>query len=120
MEFDTLLRLMVEKKASDLFITRGVPPSLKINGQIMPVGKVPLSASQTAALVEGVMDVRQRHEFHTNHELNFAIGSEHVGVARFRVSAFTSATTWAWCCVASKPASPPPTNCCCRAFSTTW
>lgn len=88
MEFDTLLRLMVEKKASDLFITRGVPPSLKINGQIMPVGKVPLSASQTAALVEGVMDVRQRHEFHTNHELNFAIGSEHVGVARFRVSAF--------------------------------
>jgi len=88
MEFDTLLKLMVEKKASDLFITRGVPPSLKINGQIMPVGKVPLSASQATALVEGVMDVGQRHEFHTHHELNFAIGAEHVGVARFRVSAF--------------------------------
>jgi len=88
MEFDILLKLMVEKKASDLFITRGVPPSLKINGQIMPVGKVPLSATQAVALVEGVMDERQRQEFHTHHELNFAIGAEHVGAARFRVSAF--------------------------------
>ena len=88
MEFDTLLKLMVEKKASDLFITCGVPPSLKINGQIMPVGKVPLSAAQSTALVEGIMDEGQRQEFRTHHELNFAIGSEHVGAARFRVSAF--------------------------------
>ena len=88
MEFDTLLKLMVEKKASDLFITRGVPPSLKINGQIMPVGKVPLSAAQAAALVEGIMNEHQRQEFRTHHELNFAIGSGHVAAARFRVSAF--------------------------------
>ncbi|HEX4881099.1 MAG TPA: PilT/PilU family type 4a pilus ATPase [Porticoccaceae bacterium] len=88
MEFDTLLKLMVEKKASDLFITRGVPPSLKINGQIMPVGKVPLSAAQAIALVESIMDEHQRQEFRTHHELNFAISSEHVGAARFRVSAF--------------------------------
>lgn len=88
MDFDTLLNLMVDKKASDLFITRGVPPSLKINGQIMPVGKVPLSANQALALVEGIMDEQQRREFRSHHELNFAISSERVGGARFRVSAF--------------------------------
>jgi twitching motility protein PilU len=88
MDFDTLLNLMVDKKASDLFITRGVPPSLKINGQIMPVGKVPLAANQALALVEGIMDEQQRQEFRKHHELNFAISSEHVGGARFRVSAF--------------------------------
>ena len=88
MDFDTLLNLMVEKRASDLFITRGVPPSLKINGQIMPVGKVPLSANQALALVEGIMNEQQREEFRCQHELNFAISSEHVGAARFRVSAF--------------------------------
>ncbi len=88
MDFDTLLNLMVDKKASDLFITRGVPPSLKINGQILPVGKVPLAPNQALALVEGIMDEQQRQEFHRNHELNFAISSERVGSARFRVSAF--------------------------------
>jgi twitching motility protein PilU len=88
MDFDSLLKLMLDKKASDLFITRGVPPSLKINGKIMPVGKVPLSGRQALELVEAVMDEKQRAEFHTHHELNFAITSEHVEHARFRVSAF--------------------------------
>ena len=88
MEFDSLLKLMLDKKASDLFITRGVPPSLKINGKIMPVGKVPLSGRQARELVEAVMDDQQRAEFHAHHELNFAITSEHVEHARFRVSAF--------------------------------
>ncbi len=88
MEFDSLLKLMLDKKASDLFITRGVPPSLKINGKIMPVGKVPLSGRQASELVEAVMDEKQRAEFHARHELNFAITSEHVEHARFRVSAF--------------------------------
>jgi twitching motility protein PilU len=88
MEFDSLLKLMLEKKASDLFITRGVPPSLKINGKIMPVGKVALSGRQACELVESVMDDKQRAEFRTLHELNFAITSEHVESARFRVSAF--------------------------------
>ncbi len=41
MEFEKLLRLMVEKGASDLFITPGLPPSLKVNGQILPVTRVP-------------------------------------------------------------------------------
>lgn len=88
MDFDSLLKLMIDKRASDLFITRGVPPSLKINGRIVPVGKVALSGRQAAELVEAVMDDQQRAEFHAHHELNFAITSDHVAHARFRVSAF--------------------------------
>ena len=47
MEFEKLLRLMVEKGGSDLFITAGVPPSMKVNGKIMPVTKNALSPEQT-------------------------------------------------------------------------
>ncbi|HHH9699656.1 type IV pili twitching motility protein PilT, partial [Listeria monocytogenes] len=47
MEFEKLLRLMVEKGGSDLFITAGVPPSMKVNGRVMPVTKTPLSPEQT-------------------------------------------------------------------------
>ena len=82
MDFDSLLKLMLEKKASDLFITRGVPPSLKINGKIIPVGKIALSGHQARELVESVMDDKQRAEFHAHHELNFAIASGHVESAR--------------------------------------
>jgi twitching motility protein PilU len=86
MDFDKLLQLMVEKKASDLFVTVGVPPSIKVNGQILPVGKSSLECPQARALVESVMDEDQRKEFRKNKELNFAISRE--GVGRFRVSAF--------------------------------
>ncbi|MGD9659911.1 MAG: PilT/PilU family type 4a pilus ATPase [Porticoccaceae bacterium] len=85
MEFDVLLKLMVEKGASDLFITVGVPPSIKVHGKVIPVGKTPLTAQGARKLVESIMDERQREEFNLHKELNFAIGSEH---ARFRVSAF--------------------------------
>ena len=88
MEIDSLLKLMVDKKASDLFVTEGVPPSIKINGTIMPVGKSPLNTTQTRALVESVMDEKQKAVFHDTHELNFAIASDNVVGARFRVSAF--------------------------------
>jgi twitching motility protein PilU len=86
MEFDVLLKLMVEKGASDLFITVGVPPSIKVHGKVIPVGKSPLSPGGARKLVEGIMDERQREEFNLRKELNYAIGSEHG--ARFRVSAF--------------------------------
>jgi twitching motility protein PilU len=86
MDFDVLLKLMVEKGASDLFITAAVPPSIKINGTIVPVGKTPLSQDQAHQVVESIMDEKQRLEFHDKKELNFAI-SRH-GVGRFRVSAF--------------------------------
>lgn len=86
MDFDVLLKLMVEKEASDLFITTGVAPSIKINGTIVPVGKTPLSPDQAHQVVESIMDEKQRIEFRDKKELNFAIGRH--GVGRFRVSAF--------------------------------
>ncbi|WP_273526113.1 PilT/PilU family type 4a pilus ATPase [Pseudomonas sp.] len=86
MEFEKLLRLMVEKGGSDLFITAGVPPSMKINGKIMPVSKTPMSPEMTRETVHGVMNEQQRREFTENHECNFAISAR--GIGRFRVSAF--------------------------------
>ena len=86
MEFEKLLRLMVEKGGSDLFITAGVPPSMKVNGKIMPVTKVPMSPEQTRETVHSVMNEQQRREFAEKHECNFAISAR--GIGRFRVSAF--------------------------------
>ncbi|ATX75504.1 PilT/PilU family type 4a pilus ATPase [Reinekea forsetii] len=86
MEFDKLLRLMVEKGASDLFITAGVPPSMKVNGQVIPVTKTPLSPEKTRELVLSVMTDRQRIEFNDTQECNFAVSAR--GIGRFRCSAF--------------------------------
>ncbi len=88
MDFNSLLQLMVEKEASDLFITEGVAPSIKIHGKIIPVGKKALDSKQSRALIEGIMDERQQQEFNSQKELNFAISSDQVEGARFRVSAF--------------------------------
>ena len=86
MEFEKLLRLMVEKGGSDLFITAGVPPSMKVNGKIMPVTKNAMSPEQTRETVHSVMNEQQRRDFTENHECNFAISAR--GIGRFRVSAF--------------------------------
>ena len=86
MEFEELLKLMVQKGGSDLFITAGVPPSMKINGKILPVTKSALTPDMTRDIVFGVMTEQQRKEFVANHECNFAISAR--GVGRFRVSAF--------------------------------
>jgi twitching motility protein PilU len=86
MEFEKLLRLMVEKGGSDLFITAGVPPSMKINGKIMPVTKIAMSPEMARETVHGVMNEQQRRDFAQNHECNFAISAR--GIGRFRVSAF--------------------------------
>ncbi|MFQ3260234.1 PilT/PilU family type 4a pilus ATPase [Reinekea sp.] len=86
MEFDKLLRLMVEKGASDLFITAGVPPSMKVNGSVVPVTKSPLSPEKTRELVLSVMSEKQRIEFNETQECNFAVSAR--GIGRFRCSAF--------------------------------
>ncbi len=86
MEFDKLLRLVVEKGASDLFITSGKPPMLKINGKLYAAGKNNLSPEQSRDLVHGVMNKDQRDIFEKDHECNFAINT--AGLGRFRVSAF--------------------------------
>ncbi len=86
MDFDKLLKLMVDKGASDLFITAGVAPSIKINGKIHPVSKAPLTPEQTREMVFSIMNERQRQEFIETLEANFAISAR--GVGRFRVSAY--------------------------------
>lgn len=86
MELEKLLRLMVEKGASDLFITTGVPPSMKINGKIMHVTKSPLTPEQAREIVFGSMNEVQRREFTEELECNYAISAR--GIGRFRASAF--------------------------------
>jgi twitching motility protein PilU len=86
MDFDSLLKLMVHKNASDLFITAGIPPSMKINGQIMPVVKGSLTPDQARQVVYGIMNQSQIDEFEASHECNFALSRS--GIGRFRVNVF--------------------------------
>lgn len=86
MDIHSLLTNMVEKGASDLFITAGVPPSIKLNGKVIPVSNTPLSPEATREAVLSIMNEDQRKEFVKTKELNFAVSAR--GVGRFRASAF--------------------------------
>ena len=86
MDIDKLLQIVVEKGASDLFITAGVPPSIKVHGRVLPVTTSPLSPEKTRETVLGVMNETQRRDFVRDKESNFAISAR--GIGRFRVSAF--------------------------------
>lgn len=81
-----LLRLMLSKKASDLFVTAGYPPAMKIDGKMTPVTQQPLSPGHTAALARAIMNDKQAAEFEASSECNFAINPE--GIGRFRVNTF--------------------------------
>ncbi len=86
MAIDKMLKIMSDKGASDLFITAGVPPSIKLHGKMTPISTQSLSPDQARELVLGVMNEGQRREFSERRECNFAISAR--GVGRFRVSAF--------------------------------
>lgn len=86
MDFESLLKLMVHKNASDLFITAGVAPSLKVNGKLAPVTQGTLTPVQSREIVMSIMTPAQREEFERSSECNFAISAS--GIGRFRVSAF--------------------------------
>ena len=81
-----LLRLMIGKKASDMFITAGFPPAMKIDGKMTPISQQVLSAQQAREIARSIMNDKQAAEFDASSECNFAIGLP--GVARFRVNAF--------------------------------
>lgn len=81
-----LLRLMIGKKASDMFITAGFPPAMKIDGKMTPISQQVLSAQQAREIARSIMNDKQASEFDFSNECNFAIGLP--GVARFRVNAF--------------------------------
>ncbi|RJG15767.1 PilT/PilU family type 4a pilus ATPase [Massilia cavernae] len=81
-----LLRLMTSKGGSDLFITAGFPPAMKIDGKMTPVSSQALTASHTADLARAIMNDKQTAAFELTKECNFAISPGDLG--RFRVSAF--------------------------------
>ena len=81
-----LLALMKSKDASDLFITSGFAPAIKLDGKMTPITQQLLSPEHSRALVLSVMNERQRTEFANTSECNFAIYVE--GIGRFRISAF--------------------------------
>jgi twitching motility protein PilU len=81
-----LLRLMTSKGGSDLFITAGFPPAIKIDGKMTPVSSQPLTGSHTADLARAIMNDKQAAGFELSKEANFAISPGDLG--RFRVSAF--------------------------------
>jgi len=81
-----LLRALLAKKGSDLFITAGFPPAMKIDSKMTPVSQTPLTAQHTAMLVRAIMNDKQAAEFEANKECNFAIAPS--GIGRFRVNCF--------------------------------
>jgi twitching motility protein PilU len=81
-----LLRKMVEREGSDLFLTAGFPPAIKVDGTIHKATDTPLNSEQAAMMVRSIMNDKQIKEFDATKECNFAIAPK--GIGRFRVSAF--------------------------------
>ncbi|MBL1278468.1 MAG: PilT/PilU family type 4a pilus ATPase [Ectothiorhodospiraceae bacterium] len=85
-DFQSLLKMMIRKEASDLFLTAGLPASFKINGEISPVSDAPLNADHIRKLALSIMNEQQQREFEHTLECNFAIAPP--GSGRFRVNVF--------------------------------
>jgi len=81
-----LLKRVIERQASDLFITAGFPPAIKIDGEVRPQMERAMTPEQSALMVRAIMNDRQTREFDATKECNFAIAPP--GIGRFRVSAF--------------------------------
>ena len=81
-----LLKLMISRNGSDLFITADFPPAVKVDGKITKVSPQPLNASHTMTLARSIMNDKQVAEFERTKECNFAVAPP--GVGRFRVNAF--------------------------------
>lgn len=81
-----LLRLMVSRSGSDLFLTADFPPAIKVDGKVTKVSPQPLTSQHTMALARSVMNDKQAAEFEKNKECNFAISPQ--GIGRFRCNAF--------------------------------
>jgi twitching motility protein PilU len=81
-----LLRLMVSRNGSDLFLTADFPPAIKVDGKVTKVSPQPLTGQHTMALTRAVMNDKQAAEFERTKECNFAVSPQ--GIGRFRVNAF--------------------------------
>ncbi|CAN5388531.1 PilT/PilU family type 4a pilus ATPase [soil metagenome] len=81
-----LLRLMVSRNGSDLFLTADFPPAIKVDGKVTKISPQPLTGQHTLALTRAVMNDKQAAEFERTKECNFAVAPQ--GIGRFRVNAF--------------------------------
>src|ERR1700749_2168172 len=81
-----LLRLMVTRNGSDLFLTAGFPPAIKGDGKVTKVSPQPLTGAHTMALARAIMNDKQASDFERTKECNFAISP--AGIGRFPCSAF--------------------------------
>jgi twitching motility protein PilU len=81
-----LLRIMTQRRASDLFIAADFPPAMKIDGEVKPVSDRPFTAEQSGVIVRALFNDRQSREFDATKEISFAIAPK--GIGRFRVSAY--------------------------------
>ena len=86
MELFQLLKTMVDHDASDLFLSVGAPPNIKIAGATRPLSAPPFRAGEVRELANSVMNERQRKEFDETLESNLAISAE--GIGRFRINAY--------------------------------
>uniref|UniRef100_UPI0026066BB6 ATPase, T2SS/T4P/T4SS family n=1 Tax=Acidovorax sp. TaxID=1872122 RepID=UPI0026066BB6 len=81
-----LLKLMVSRNGSDLFITAEFPPAIKVDGKVTKVSPQPLTPTHTLTLARAIMSDKQVADFERTKECNFAISP--AGIGRFRVNAF--------------------------------
>ncbi len=81
-----LLKLLVARGGSDLFLTADFPPAIKVDGKVTKVSPQPLNAQHTISLARAIMNDKQAAEFERTKECNFAISPG--GIGRFRVNAF--------------------------------
>ena len=92
----SLLTHMVKNKGSDLFITAGYPPAMKLDGKLTKITEKPLTAEHTQQIARSIMDDKQAEEFFTTNECNFAISL--AGVSRFRINAMVQRGATALVC----------------------
>lgn len=85
MQLVDFLQKMVSQKASDMFVTAGMPVAAKINGELLPIDSTPLTDAASLQLVLSAMNDKQQQEFMSSKECNFAISND---IGRFRISAF--------------------------------
>jgi len=81
-----LLKTMIEKGASDLHLTTGVPPVLRIHGRLVPMESPPLAPAETKSLAYSILTDAQKHKFEEEKELDFSFGVK--GLSRFRANVF--------------------------------
>jgi twitching motility protein PilU len=113
-----LLKLMVQKNGSDLFISSGFPPAIKIDGRIVPQSNQVLTPQHTAELARAVMNDRQAAEFESTKECNFAISP--AGIGRFRANAYIQQGRVGLVLRTIAQRSRPSTNSDCPRCSRTW